>query len=29
MTTAAKTGSGVVCRNLIKDYGSGDARVHA
>jgi putative ABC transport system ATP-binding protein len=29
MATAAATVPGVICRNLVKDYGSGDARVHA
>ncbi len=29
MTTDAQVGNGVTCRNLIKDYGSGDARVRA
>ncbi len=29
MTSAAQTGKGVTCRNLIKDYGSGDSRVRA
>ena len=29
MNPTAQTGKGVTCRNLIKDYGSGDSRVRA
>jgi len=29
MTSGTLNGQGITCRNLIKDYGSGDATVHA